>query len=115
MKKLISILVTLAVLVMGCGAFAATNEFCATPGGAYEDTVTVSTVRVLDASLTFDEGDDIENNRWTRFYLDEHNLAVSYAWTAPDAANYTEKVNLMLTTGELPDFLYLNATQYEQA
>lgn len=115
MKRTFSLLISIALLLTGGIASAATSEFYATPGEPYEETVTVTSVRVVDPDyVSFDEGDDIENNLWTRYYLEEHNLAVKYLWTVPEADTYTEKVNMQML-GELPDFLKMNANQYEQA
>lgn len=115
MKRTFSLLISIALLLTGGIASAATSEFYATPGEPYEETVTVTSVRVVDPDyVSFDEGDDIENNLWTRYYLEEHNLAVKYLWTVPEAGTYTEKVNMQML-GELPDFLKMNANQYEQA
>lgn len=113
MRKFLSAVLILAMLLCAA-ASAATNEFYATPGERYADTVTVRSVRVLDPSLTFDGDDNIENNLWTRYYETEHNIRVTYDWTVPEGAAYTDKVNMMLMTGELPDFFSVNATQFEE-
>lgn len=115
MKKTFSFLLALAALLTGCLASAATSEFYATPGDPYEETVTVTSARVVDPDyVSFDEGDDIENNLWTRYYKEEHNLAVEYLWTVPETETYTEKMNMQMLGG-LPDFCKLDANQYEQA
>ncbi len=79
-----------------------------------DESVEVTSVRILDPSLQFAEGDDIENNKWTRSIMDEYGIKVSYKWTTP-TEQFAEKRSLMLSTGDLPDFFYLDSTGFEQA
>ena len=115
MRKILAILLVLTLLAGTTAALAATDETFATPGERYAETVTVSTVRILSPNLVFKDGDDINNNLWTRYYLDEENIKVEYRWTQPTSEAYEQRVDLSLTTGDLPDFMRLTATQYEDA
>lgn len=76
--------------------------------------VEVTTIKMLDANVTFAAGENIENNIWTRAAKAEYGITVKYKWTAP-SDQYNEKVALMLNTSDLPDFLQLDATGYRQA
>ncbi|KAJ3197818.1 hypothetical protein HK101_000135 [Irineochytrium annulatum] len=59
------------------------------------------------------EGDTHANNIWTRGYKDELGIDVSYEWIVPDA-NYNDKMNVTLASGDLPDVLKVSAVQFEQ-
>ena len=88
----------------------------ATPGQQkYSETVTVTTIKELDPStITFADGEDIENNIWTRAALEEYGIQIKYKWVAP-SAQYAEKIALMLSTGDMPDFFPLDAVGFKQA
>ncbi|HBU81987.1 MAG TPA: ABC transporter substrate-binding protein [Paenibacillus sp.] len=59
------------------------------------------------------EGDTHANNIWTRGYKDELGIDVTYDWIVPDA-NYNDKMNVTLASGDLPDVLKVSAVQFEQ-
>ena len=46
--------------------------------------------------------------------LDEYGIKVNYKWTVP-SDQFSEKRSLMLSTGDIPDFFYLDSTGFEQA
>lgn len=116
MKRLIAL--TAAVLMIlgimsGCGNKPEDGKNTAisaasfdTPGGKkYDDVVEVTTVRGLDSTIAFENGDTIDNNIWTRTALEEYNIKITYKWTCPNA-EYAEKFTLMLSSGEMPDFFF---------
>lgn len=59
------------------------------------------------------QGDTHANNIWTRGYKDELGIEVTYDWIVPDA-NYNDKMNVTLASGDLPDVLKVSAVQFEQ-
>lgn len=94
------------------GGGATADEFD-TPGGKrYSETVEITSVRSVGASLVFNEGDSIEDNIWTRTALEEYNIKLKYLWTSPDA-QYAEKMSLMYSSGNLPDFLSVDVGAFE--
>lgn len=62
---------------------------------------------------TLAEGDTHSNNIWTRGYEEELGIKVSYDWIVADA-NYNDKMNVTLASGDLPDLLKVNMVQFEQ-
>lgn len=84
------------------------------PGTPAKEPIQVTSIKMLDANVTFAPGEDIENNIWTRAAQDEYGVTIKYKWTAP-SSQYNEKIALMLSTGDLPDFLQLDASGFEQA
>ncbi len=57
---------------------------------------------------------DNEDNAWLDLYKDRYGINLEYLWIV-DAAQYTERVNLMLAGGDVPDFFNANAIQFQQA
>jgi putative aldouronate transport system substrate-binding protein len=97
--------IPLAMVFAGGGGQSASR-----PSGVIE----VTTIRSLDPTQRFSTGDTLEDNLWTRALLKEYNVKVSYLWTAPPE-QFTDRVNLMLATGEVPDIFSLDARSFEQA
>ena len=77
----------------------------------FEETVTVTSVKSDYSYISYPEGDDIDNNLWTRTYLDRFNIKVENEWVSDD---YDTKLNLQIAEGNIPDFVRVNATQLEQ-
>lgn len=77
----------------------------------YAEPLTITAVRSLGpAGLTLPEGQDLENNAWATYYQENLNVTISYPWTANDA-DYTQKMNISITSDNLPDVMWVNAAQ----
>ena len=82
--------------------------------GAYPETVTVQIGRENMASLDLPDGDNIEKNKYLDYIKEVTNIDVQYAWIA-DTSSYDEKVNLAISSGDIPDIMYVNsAAQVKQ-
>ena len=79
--------------------------------GAYDETVTIHTVRSEYSSAQFPEGDDMSNNVWTRAYKERFNIEVVTDWVTDE---YDTKLNLAISSNKLPDVFHVNATQLKQ-
>ncbi|GIP19157.1 hypothetical protein J40TS1_47990 [Paenibacillus montaniterrae] len=79
--------------------------------GAYDETVTIHTVRAEYSSAQFPSGDDMSNNVWTRAYKERLNIEVVTDWVTDE---YDTKLNLAISSNELPDVFHVNATQLQQ-
>lgn len=127
-KKLVAVVLTfaMAVSMIACAASGSQSTGTAkenektnsqddnekemvAPSGAYEDTVTISYVDV-ERNVIYPEGDDIEENAWTRKLLEDYNIDVVIDWTCP-SSEYNTKLNLAIGSGNLPDVFRVN---YEQ-
>ncbi|MCM3782842.1 extracellular solute-binding protein [Neobacillus mesonae] len=62
---------------------------------------------------TLAQGDSHTDNIWLRGYKDELGIEVTYDWVVADA-NYNDKMNVTLASGDLPDVLKVSAVQFEQ-
>lgn len=73
------------------------------PLGKYDPPITVTSVRSVNAENVFPEGDDIENNVYTRMLYDELGITVKYDWVV-DSTQWDAKVATMLASNTMPDF-----------
>lgn len=65
------------------------------------------------ASDNFPEGDDYQNNAYTRYVKEQINTEVELAWQT-DPANYDQKVSLCLASGDIPDTMIVTRKIFEQ-
>lgn len=79
----------------------------------HDPPVDISTVAVAFPTITYDEGDDINNNPWTRAYEEKFGINVETLWAVPPD-QYPQRTNLMLTSGDIPDYFVASATQFKQ-
>ena len=108
------ILCLLAVLLALSLALAAAG--CASPAPAQDDTpappdgsgrpfdppITVTSVKSVDATVKFYEGEDINNNTWTKTYAEELGINLEYLWVV-DGGQYQQKLSTTIMSGEIPD------------
>ncbi|WJH35995.1 hypothetical protein N6H14_08910 [Paenibacillus sp. CC-CFT747] len=78
---------------------AAASAAPAGPLSKYPSPVEVTTVRSVDASIKFKGNDTIDNNEWTRAYLDELGIKLKYNWIATSGEDATQKMNVMIASG----------------
>jgi len=91
----------------------ATNEAAADPLGKYETPIEVTAVRSVLSTMKFENGDTIDNNGWTKLYEKELGIKLKYLWTV-DASQYDQKLNVMMTTGKLPDIMPVSGVKLKQ-
>ena len=69
----------------------------------YSQTVTVTSVKNLGGgTMEFPEGDSIDDNVWTRKFLEDLNIQVKYLWSTSEQ-QYGQKVNVAIASNDLPD------------
>lgn len=59
------------------------------------------------------EGESIEDNRLLQYIEDTLNMDISYAWVVP-SDSFTDKLNLAISSGDIPDVMIVNPTQLQQ-
>ncbi len=92
------------------------------PLGKYETPISMTFARTVDNDLNDNilpktPGETIEKNRWLDLYSEELGIDISYAWTVRGGLNddaYTQKLNVTIASGDLPDVLIVNRTQLKQ-
>ncbi len=92
------------------------------PLGKYIPAIDITFIRGIDDDFASNvmpkcPGETLENNRWFTAYRDELGINIKYAWTVKgneDSDAYTQKINVTLASGDLPDVLNVNAYQLKQ-
>ena len=64
---------------------------------------TVTNFDVLDGTKY--EGDDDENNAWTRYLKEKLNVQNTDLFEANDGDDYEQKVSMAIVSGEIPDIM----------
>ncbi|MGF7029201.1 putative aldouronate transport system substrate-binding protein [Paenibacillus mucilaginosus] len=92
------------------------------PFGKYEPPIEVSFVRNLSDVVENNvlgvlKNETLEDNRWSRLYEEKLGIKMKYDWVVkgnPTSDQYLQKINVTLASGDLPDFIPVNATQLKQ-
>lgn len=79
----------------------------------YDETVTITTALKDSGIPLFPEGDNMTSNVWTRAFKERLNVNVVTDWITEDT-QYDTKLNLAITSGELPDTYVVSLTQLKQ-
>lgn len=138
LKRAVSLAVVLSLtasIVAACGSQKNTSDSTASssqsstssvaskdPLGKYSPAIDISFVRGIDDDLAANilpktPGETLEDNRWTKVYKEELGINVKYAWTVKGNETsdaYTQKINVTLASGELPDVVLVNPSQLKQ-
>ena len=73
------------------------------PFGKYKEPVTVTAVKVVPPFVKFAEGEDIENNVWTRAYEEKLGIKVKYLWTVSAFGEaFDQKINIGIASYDVP-------------
>lgn len=80
----------------------------------YEETVTFTRGLFGNAATSnFPEGDDFNNNTYTRYVKEKLNVVPESAWET-DGGNYNQKVALAITSGDIPDMMVVDRIMFKQ-
>ncbi|MGC9347518.1 MAG: extracellular solute-binding protein [Anaerolineae bacterium] len=74
-------------------------------GYPLQETIEISTSRRVDAGTKFMEGDDLENNPWSRMIEALFGIKFTVAWTWSSADESNQKYNLAMASGDMPDIM----------
>lgn len=127
-KKILCISVSLIIMgsLVACGANTETAEQhgttaamggtgapAADPFGKYDPAITLTTVRALTDNITFLQGEDIDNNNWTKAYMNHLGIKIENIWMA-SSNQFNDKLNVTIASGDIPDFFQVSSTQFKQ-
>jgi putative aldouronate transport system substrate-binding protein len=85
----------------------------ADPFGKYDPAITQTSIRIKTSWMVLDEGDDEDNNVWSRAVKEHLGIELKQLWTAPDwGSPFDEKVNIAITTDNLPDNIPVYTTLF---
>lgn len=79
----------------------------------YEDTVTLTIARQAVNGNNLPEGEEFETNQYIKWLEEELNLKIEFTYLGTDTDSYNTRINLMTTTDDLPDVIFVNRQQYE--
>lgn len=80
------------------------------PLGKYDPPIDLSVIRTTEW-LSFDEGKSIDDNVWYDAYLRDLGIKVSNMWTVPGNDAYQSKLNVAISSGDIPDLVNVSAIQ----
>jgi len=85
------------------------------PFGKYDPPITINVSKAASANMRFKDGEDIDNNVWQREYEEKLGIKLNYLWSAIyEGGAYDQKLNLAISSGDLPDIFQVNAQQLKQ-
>ena len=78
----------------------------------YEPPIDMHSVITVDATVKFLEGNDINNNAWTRAYSQLLGINLIYDWSV-DPSTYDQKLGLSINSGDIPDMFRVSSAQLQ--
>ncbi len=95
-----------------------TREYVEPPEGAwnepYSEIVNIRTVKGQGSDVVFEDGEDQTNNEWIRSWYNDLGIEVTYDWIDEGNTQYTQKLNMTISSGDLPDVFRCNYIQFRQ-
>jgi putative aldouronate transport system substrate-binding protein len=108
----------LALLVMACnnsgstrgaqGVAVGNNDGPLTP---YSSPVVVRVGYALSSSFRFRQGEDVDNNAWTKLYKDALNIELKSMWNIDESQAIT-RMNTAVASGDYPDIFTVSLLDY---
>jgi len=78
----------------------------------YSPAIDLVSVKSVDATVKFLEGDDIHNNIWTRTYSEKLGINLNYMWVV-DASQYSQKLSATVMSGDIPDAFVVDSLLFK--
>ncbi|UVI29431.1 extracellular solute-binding protein [Paenibacillus spongiae] len=82
----------------------------AAPLGKYKPPIEITTGRSIPEGTVFADGENIDDNVWTKEEQENLGIKVKNVWTVPGAL-YDQKLNVTIASGDIPDFMRVNGAQ----
>lgn len=76
------------------------------------DGITYTTIVGTSSGDVMPEGQTVEDNYWTRWFTNLTGLVPEVIWSASGSA-YGQKMNMMIASGDIPDYFEVSYSQYE--
>lgn len=99
------------------GTGTAEEDQPADPAGKYDPPIEITTVRIVNDTFKYAEGEDISNNVWTRTMEEKLGINVKYDWVVSGdgpGGQGEQKMNVSIASGDLPEIVPVNARQLKQ-
>ncbi len=111
MKKAAAWTSALAMTLVPVGTALAESGGAETGGfEKYEEPIVITSVKNLGAGMEFPEGDSLEDNIWSRYLEETMNIQLEWLWST-NTDQYPQKVNIAITSDDIPDVMQVNAAQ----
>ncbi|RXZ80536.1 extracellular solute-binding protein [Paenibacillaceae bacterium] len=85
--------------------------------GKYDPPIEVTSVRIINDTFKFPEGQTIENNLWSQAIEEKLGIKIKYDWVVSGdqpGGQGEQKMNVSIASGDLPEFTPVNAKQLQQ-
>lgn len=83
------------------------------PLGIYKEPINLKIAQVVNPSDTFPEGQSATDNAFFDYFKENFNIDVEVLWQSGSGDDYNEKLNLSISSGELPDIISVTASQLD--
>lgn len=84
------------------------------PYSPFPETVSMVLVKGgQENAAALPEGESIEDNRALQYIEDTLNMDITFSWVVP-SDSYSDKLNLSIASGDIPDVMIVDAQQLEQ-
>jgi len=80
--------------------------------GKYVPPLVVTAFKVTKDQMTFQPGEDLNNNIWAKLYEQELGIKVNYVWTVPDAQAQA-KINVQIAAADMPEISTVDPVQFK--
>ncbi|WP_054023949.1 extracellular solute-binding protein [Bacillus sp. FJAT-28004] len=80
----------------------------------YKDKVTMTIGRQGVSGNNLPKGDTLENNQFLKYVEDKLNVKINYEFSVDDGEAYKQKVNLAITSTNVPDVMIVDETQFKK-
>jgi len=112
MKKLLCLIVAL-LLIASTAVVSWADETVDPYGPVSDQKVTIQVGREESANVTYDPGENSEDNYIVRYLEDKLNVDYQYAFSV-DTSTYQTKVAMAIASGEMPDVMNVTYSQLVQ-
>ncbi|MBO7745148.1 extracellular solute-binding protein [Paenibacillus sp. MWE-103] len=82
------------------------------PEGKYDPPIEVTTVRSVNAAGELPPGETFDQNIWTKTFESDLGIQVKNLWKV-NAEQYQNKVAVTMASGDMPDFMNVDAQQFQ--
>ncbi len=110
-------MISIFVLLAGCSTKTEEEPVASvTPGnnsGKYDPPIDITTVGQNWSIIKYTNGESRTDNAWTKAYKDNFGINLKYDWVVENT-QYATKLNLTLSSGDMPDFLSVDGVQFKQ-
>lgn len=80
----------------------------------YDPPIELTTIHRRNATLKYAADENENNNPWTQAYLEKFGIRTKVIFTTAEQAQWEQRTNLIIASGDLPDFFMATPAQFKQ-